>query len=95
LLQEQQSDFSASNSTVTVPRATSTRKRTANTSQTRCLHLLLIRKDVKCNNGLYGLRLLFLYAKPLLFKLGLEFSVWKEQEIKEKLEWNGKQKFLV
>jgi hypothetical protein len=60
----------------------------------RCFTLLLIRKDVKCVNGLYGVRFLFLYAKLLLFKLVLECSVWKEQESKDKLEWNGKHELL-
>jgi hypothetical protein len=60
-----------------------------------CFHLLLIRKDVRCNNWLFGLRLLSLYPKPLLFKLVLECSVWKEQERKENLEWNVKHKLLV
>lgn len=87
MLEEQQSDFSASDSTVTVPRVASTRKQTANTAQVRCFYLLLIRKDVKCNNGLYGLGRLFLYAKLLLFKLVLESGVWKNKKTKTTMEW--------
>ena len=85
----------ASNSTVTVPTHASTRKRTVNITYVRCFHLLLITKDVRCNNWLFCLRLLCLCAKPLLFKLVLERSVWKEQESKEKLEVNVKHKLLV
>jgi len=82
-LQEPECDFPSSNSIFTVTKAAITRRRTANITYMKCFQLLLITKDVKCIN-----EFLLLYAKPLLFKLVLEFSVRKEQESKDKLEWN-------